>query len=53
MSTRVAAQTQFPTGNIFGYTRARALEAIGTQTMLSLRGAPRPARRHRRASRRG
>ena len=33
MSTRVAAQTQFPAGSIFGYTRARALEAIGTQVL--------------------
>jgi len=33
MSTRVAAQTQFPASNIFGYTRARALEAIGTQVL--------------------
>jgi uncharacterized membrane protein YkgB len=33
MSTRVAAQPQFPAGSIFGYTRARALEAIGTQVL--------------------
>ncbi|HTP29993.1 MAG TPA: DUF417 family protein [Anaeromyxobacteraceae bacterium] len=33
MSTRVAAQTQFPASNIFGCTRARALEAIGTQVL--------------------
>ncbi len=33
MSTRVAAQMQFPATNIFGYTRARALEAIGTQVL--------------------
>ncbi len=33
MTTRVAAQTQFPAGNIFGYTRAHALEAIGSQVL--------------------
>jgi uncharacterized membrane protein YkgB len=32
MSTQVAAQPQF-SANIFGYTRARALEAIGTQVL--------------------
>lgn len=33
MSTRAAAHAQFPAGSIFGYTRARALEAIGTQVL--------------------
>jgi uncharacterized membrane protein YkgB len=33
MNTRVAAQMQFPATNVFGYTRARALEAIGTQVL--------------------
>jgi reactive chlorine resistance protein C len=33
MSTRVAAPTQFPASDIFGYTRARTLEAIGTQVL--------------------
>jgi len=33
MNTRVAARTEFPTTNIFGYTRAHALESIGTQVL--------------------
>ncbi|OFX22300.1 MAG: hypothetical protein A2V77_18755 [Anaeromyxobacter sp. RBG_16_69_14] len=33
MSTRVEARTEFPASNIFGYTRARALEAVGTQVL--------------------
>jgi reactive chlorine resistance protein C len=33
VSTRAAAPVQFPAGSIFGYTRARALEAIGTQVL--------------------
>jgi len=33
MSTRVEARTDMPTGDIFGYTRARALESIGTYAL--------------------
>jgi len=33
MSTRVEARTDLPTSSIFGYTRARALEALGTQVL--------------------
>ncbi len=33
MSTRVEVRTEFPASDIFGYTRARALEAIGTQVL--------------------
>src|SRR6266542_1406714 len=33
MNTRVEAPTQFPVSQIFGYTRARALEVIGTQAL--------------------
>ena len=33
MNTRVEAPTQFPVSHIFGYTRARALEVIGTQAL--------------------
>ncbi len=33
MSTRAVAETQFPPSNIFGSTRARALEALGTQVL--------------------
>ncbi len=33
MNTRVEAPTQSPVSQIFGYTRARALEVIGTQAL--------------------
>jgi len=33
MNTRVATRTEFSTPDIFGYTRARALEAIGTNVL--------------------
>ena len=33
MSTRVAAQTEFPAPHIFGYARARTLESIGTNVL--------------------
>jgi len=33
MSTRVEARTDLPASNLFGYTRARALEALGTHAL--------------------
>jgi len=33
MSTRVEARTDLPTGDVFGYTRARALEALATHAL--------------------
>jgi uncharacterized membrane protein YkgB len=33
MNTRVAARTEFSAPHIFGYTRARALESIGTNVL--------------------
>lgn len=33
MTTRAAAPTQFPATSVFGYTRARALEAVGAQVL--------------------
>jgi uncharacterized membrane protein YkgB len=33
MNTRVATQPEFPATHIFSYTRARALESVGTQVL--------------------
>ena len=33
MNTQVATRTEFPISTILGYTRARALESIGTQVL--------------------
>ena len=33
MNTRVAERTDFPATNVFSFTRARALEAVGSQVL--------------------